>query len=194
MAVTWKKLCFESDAVLINGRSGGQTISGGTSYNEDLVLRSNSIASAGKVIVKDTEFCIQDFFSATKELAFDASLLSARRTASFPDSSGTVLYDVTVTYTTYSLTNTNLVATRVANESLVVSNGGSSVMSAIYIGSGGAFNGMIKDLYFHDSITVTHNASVIKLRGAVNADFNAGDVLSLGYSAGVWCERFRTLF
>ena len=195
MAVTWKKLCFENDAVLINGRSAGQTIYGGVAYKESLTLKANYISSGGKVIVTDSEFAIHSWTNPVKELAFDVSnLITTRRTATFPDLDGTVLYDTSTTYTSYALTNTNLVATRVANETIVVSNGGSGVMSAIFISSGGAFNGMIKDLFFASSITVTHNASVIKTLDGLNIDCLAGDILSLGYYEGVWRERFRALF
>ena len=43
----------ESDFVLLDGRSGGQTVYGGTAASEDLVLRSTSHTTKGDIILAD---------------------------------------------------------------------------------------------------------------------------------------------
>jgi hypothetical protein len=45
MAVTWKRLAYDTDCVLLAGRAGGQTIYGGTAANEDLILYGTSHAT-----------------------------------------------------------------------------------------------------------------------------------------------------
>jgi hypothetical protein len=59
----------------------------------------------------------------------------------------------------------------------------------------GDVDGAVIDLLFNDAhLTVKHNLSYIKLRGAVDLTPNAGDILSLVSKGGVWWERFRSLF
>jgi hypothetical protein len=78
--VTPSGIDLDSDAALLPGRSGGQTLIGGTAAGEDLVLQSTSNATRGNVLVRDDELRIFDDADPTKLLAFQLSGLTASTT------------------------------------------------------------------------------------------------------------------
>ena len=78
--------------LLLAGRSGGQSIIGGTGASETLTLSSTSNATKGEIQVLDNEFRILDNTTPSKKVAFELSGLttSTTRTYTAPDTDGTI--------------------------------------------------------------------------------------------------------
>lgn len=86
------KYVDESQNALLLGRSGGQTVNGGTSAAENLTLSSTTSATKGRVFVSAEELTVRDRTDTTKRVKFDAASLTTgtERTLSLPNQNGTL--------------------------------------------------------------------------------------------------------